>query len=127
MAQNETAGHLPKKCFLYDDIHRIVSTSRASNVDRDDKSIGVKRIKSSNIGSQYVTANQSVSSTRVNPRLIAPATLIGTFGSQSLQPDFQSLDTGQEKRFTQFNDMIERHHKEKMEALDQILELLTKN
>ena len=54
-----------------------------------------------------------------------PLQRLNQLGS-TLQSDVQILDTGQDARFDQYMEMAERHHKEKMEALDQIIEQLLK-
>ena len=128
----------PKKSFLHDEIQRI--ESKMQRTDEQDESdgldVGVKRIKTNNVESPFIVAPV----VRKTPRPILPGPAPTPVevkpyvtnkkektSFQSLQPDFQKLDSGQDKRFTLFNEMISRHHREKMEALDQIIELLTKN
>ena len=137
---NQIPGMIQKECFLYDDLHRLctkLNISLSSDDTEMDNTVGVKRIK---------MELYPALAPRTTPRRIAPAPphmsdtshvmlqpmhqIIATIQTpptaiDNLHSEFQILDTGQEQRFKRFIEMCERHHKEKMEALDQIISLLT--
>ena len=86
--------------------NKVVTITDNSSTDVS-MAIGVRRIRSTNEESPFTVPPKPVS--------ILPA-----------GEEFQIMDTGQGERFQQFMKMMEKHHQEKMEVLEQIIACLVK-
>ena len=102
------SGRFPRKCLFYNQLHRIFGKKETAYIDyTSNMGIGVKRIRSDNTESTFISP---------------PAKQI----AQLETGEFQILETGEGNRFNQYIEMAERQHKEKMHALNQLLQSLQK-